>query len=50
MEIHDRRSFVRLLKFTLRTTGDDENDGTKGVTHAMSMQRLASDRRALVVK
>lgn len=41
MEMQDRRSFAGLLKFTLRTTSDDEND-VKGVTHATSMQRLAS--------
>lgn len=41
MEMQDRRSFAGLLKFTLRTTSDDEND-VKGVTHATSMQHLAS--------
>lgn len=33
---------MALLKFTLGTTGDDENDGTKGVTHATSKQHLAT--------
>lgn len=38
--MQDRRSFAGLLKFTLRTTGDDEND--EGCHACTSIQRLVA--------